>query len=243
MDNFDKLKKRLPFSFEDDKILQNVFVHGSFLKEREGRGLTSNERLEFLGDAILESVISHILFEKFPERSEGELTRFRSRLVNRQVLALLARELSLGDYLLLGKGEVVSGVAENDAILSNTFEALLAAIYLDGGGQTGEGYKRAFAFIKELFLELIEDGVGDIAHFDHKPALQELTQARFKVEPSYELIAEEGLPHQRVFTIEVRVMDKILGTGTAGKKKDAEQLAAKEALDKLAEEELSAPEN
>ncbi len=232
------LKEAIPFTFRNEGILKSVFVHASYLNEKEGRGLFSNERLEFLGDAVLESVISHILFERFPEMNEGELTKFRSRLVNREVLASIARELNLGDYLLLGKGERLSGGAENVSILADALEALIAAAYLDRkpDGVEGGGYGDVFAFISTLFSCRIDASLEERTHFDHKPALQELCQSRLKEEPVYRVTSEEGPPHERIFEIEVSVGDRVLGSGVASRKKTAEQLAASAALDLLKEE-------
>ena len=232
---FDELKKKLPFSIGDDKILREVFVHSSYLNESEDENLKSNERLEFLGDAILESVISHMLYAKFPELDEGELTKLRASLVNKRKLAEISREFSLGDYLLLGKGERSSGSgtgAENPSILADTFEALIAALYLD---KAQEGYKEAYRFIEGVFGPLIDEALDGPRHFDFKPALQEYCQGHLSKEPEYKVINVEGPPHLRVFEVEVFVDNKRLGSGKAPKKKEAEQLAAKEALEFLNE--------
>jgi ribonuclease-3 len=230
---FDELKKKLPFSIGDDKILKEVFVHSSYLNESEDESLKSNERLEFLGDAILESVISHMLYTRFPELDEGELTKLRASLVNKRKLAEISSEFSLGDYLLLGKGERSSGIgvgAENPSILADTFEALIAALYLD---KAEDGHKEAYRFIEGVFSPLIDEALDGPRHFDFKPALQEYCQGHLAKEPEYKVLNDEGPPHQRMFEVEVFVDNKKLGCGKAPKKKEAEQLAAKEALEAL----------
>ncbi len=238
MRDIEKLKDAIPFKFKNEEILKSVFVHASYLNEREGRGLFSNERLEFLGDAVLESVISHILYERFPKMNEGELTKLRSRLVNREVLASIAVELNLGDYMLLGKGEHLSGGAENISILADALEALIAAAYLDrkSDGAEGGGYGDVFGFISVLFSERIDASFEERTHFDHKPALQEFCQSKLEEEPVYRVTREDGPAHQRVFEVEVSVGDRVLGSGVAQRKKTAEQLAASVALDLLHEE-------
>jgi len=203
----------LPFSFSDRDLLKKVFVHRSYLNEKEGSGLESNERLEFLGDAILSNIVSHMLFRKHPGINEGDLTKMRARLVNRHALAKLALQLKLDAHLLLGKGEKLTGGHGNPTILAGVFEAFVAAVYFH------HGFHKAF----------------EPVHFDYKPRLQEHSQKLFKEAPVYKLICEEGPPHRKTFDIEVFVAGKALGKGTASKKKDAEQLAAGQALTNLLE--------
>ncbi|MBE9532230.1 MAG: ribonuclease III [Proteobacteria bacterium] len=233
MINLVKLNKILPFEIGDEKLLKEIFVHSSYLNESEGEGLESNERLEFLGDAILESVISHILFSRFPDLNEGELTKLRASLVNKRMLSEISSDFSLGDFLLLGKGERASGGGtENPSILADTFEALIAALYID---KKEDGYREAYDFIDLVFSPLIEEALNGPRHFDFKPALQEYCQGNLKKEPHYKVINVEGPPHLRVFEVVVIVDKKTLGTGKAPRKKEAEQLAAKEALKALTE--------
>lgn len=219
----------LPFSFDDKNLLKNVFVHRSFLNEKEGSGLESNERLEFLGDAILSNIISHMLFRKYPNINEGDLTKMRARLVNRQALARLAVQVRLDAHLLLGKGEKRAGGDANPSILAGVFEAFIAAIYFH------HGFQKTFEYVETLFTPLLEGVLDEPVHFDHKPRLQELSQKLFKEAPVYKLISETGPPHRKTFIIEVFVSGKALGSGTASKKKEAEQLAAGEALKNLVE--------
>lgn len=218
---------RLPFTLKDKGLLQKVFVHRSYLNEKDGGSLESNERLEFLGDAVLSNCISHVLFEKFPEIDEGELTRLRAKLVNKRTLAELARGLSINEFLLLGKGERRTGGRENPTILAGAFEALLAAIYIDCG------FKKTFEYVESLFSPLIGDTLSEPGHFDYKPRLQELSQRVFKEAPKYRLVNEDGPPHRKIFEVEVVITGEVLGAGSASKKKDAEQYAAGEALKKL----------
>lgn len=222
----------LPFSFKDKGLLEKVFVHRSFLNEKGSAALEeqeSNERLEFLGDAVLSSAISHLLYDAFLEIDEGGLTRLRARLVNRQTLADLANQLRLGDYLMLGKGERKSGGEKNPMILAGLFEALLAAVYLE------HGYAKASSYIESLFAPLLDGSLTEPVHFDCKPRLQELAQRVFREPPLYRTVHEEGPPHKKIFRVEVVIAGEVLGVGVAGKKKEAGQIAAGAALKKLEE--------
>jgi ribonuclease-3 len=222
-------KATLPFAFKDETLLELAFVHSSYVNEKAKQGLESNERLEFLGDAVLELVVSNLLYAKFPELAEGELTRFRARLVNRRTLAGLGKEWSLGSLLLLGKGEQSLNGADNPTILSNTFEAVLGAVFLD------QGYAVVASFIEKVFLSLIEADDAEAGHFGFKPLLQEIAQKFFKEPPIYKVVDEQGEPHQKVFTIEVVVDGEVMGSSSAGRKKDAEQGAAEQAIEALKE--------
>ncbi|MEE8575264.1 MAG: ribonuclease III [Thermodesulfobacteriota bacterium] len=235
MNDFEELTKKISYEFKDDELLKSAFVHSSYLNESGGKGLHSNERLEFLGDAVLSATMSELLYKKFPDTNEGELTRLRARLVNTQVLAEIAKKLELGDQLLLGRGERLGGGSENDSILADTFEALLAAIFLDCGPEFG--YNIVLELIELLFAELIESATEEPGHFDYKPALQELSRIRFSEEPRYSLLKEEGPAHKKIFEVTVSVGGRTLGKGTALRIKDAEQLAAKEALGNLKQSE------
>lgn len=218
--------------FKNKDLLQKVFVHRSFLNEKEAIILAapeSNERLEFLGDAVLSNVISHLLYKKYPDIDEGELTRLRAKLVNKHTLARLAKKLCLNEYLLLGKGERSSGGSDNITILAGVFEALLAAIYFEFG------FHETFLYIETIFSPHIDHTLIEHSHFDSKPKLQELTQRFFKEAPLYRLVKEDGPPHKKTFEVEVVISGEVLGTGSANKKKDAEQFAAGEALKKLQE--------
>jgi len=235
----DEFESTLPFRFSDRRLLEKVFVHRSFLNEKGSVALEeqeSNERLEFLGDAVLSGAISHLLYDAFPQTAEGELTRLRARLVNRQTLADLAAGLRLSDYMMLGKGERRGGGQKNPMILAGVFEALLAAVYLE------HGYAKVSSYIETLFRPLIDESLTEPVHFDCKPRLQELAQRVYKEPPLYRLVNEEGPPHKKVFKIEVVIAGEVLGAGVAGKKKDAEQIAAGAALKKLEEKSPKPPE-
>ena len=228
-----KFLNELPFEFDDRTILEGAFVHSSYLNELApgpaSEEVTSNERLEFLGDSVLAIVISDMLYRRYPELPEGELTKLRSRLINRRTLAEVATKLGLGELLLMGKGETRGGGRENPAILADTVEALLAAIYMD------RGLMVARDFIETLFIDIVDTMTDGPGYFDYKPALQELTQGLFKKPPVYRLVNEDGPPHKRVFLIEAVVDGSVMGRGEASRKKDAEQLAAREAIEKLEE--------
>lgn len=214
-----------------DKMLgRTIFVHSSYLNEREAavNGVkASNERLEFVGDSILATAISLMLYDAHPEMNEGELTRLRSKLVNTEALAELATSLGLGERLLLGRGEQVSGGAKNPTILAGVFEAYIAAIGIE------HGFQRVHEYIKELFGPLLAGIAGSPGHFDYKPQLQELTQRLFKCSPTYRVKLESGEPHKKSFEVEAIVNNVAYGAGTGATKKKAEQMAAKNAIDAL----------
>ena len=224
------LTERLQVEFKKPELLEAVFVHSSYANERRKEGLASNERLEFLGDAVLSAIISHILYRAYPQLDEGELTRIRARVVNRKVLAELARELGLGRLVLLGRGEQKAGGRENSAILADTLEALIAAIYLD------RGYRKTYQTIKRLFMPLIELYSQKEVYFDFKPLLQEIAQKHFKEPPLYRVVKEEGPSHRRLFSVEVLLGGRVLGRAKAGRKKTAEQLSARTAIEVLKKE-------
>ncbi len=217
----------LPHPLKDERLIEKVFVHSSYLNESKDAGLESNERLEFLGDAVLSLAISRTLYEAFPGAQEGELTNMRAKLVNKTALAGLAEGLGLGGYLLLSKGERASGGAENPAILAGVFEALIGAVYLEWGT------KKTFAYIKALFKPLMESVESTPGHFDFKPMLQELCQKAFKSTPAYRLVSETGPAHKKMFEVEAVIGGEVFGRGSASRKKDAEQSAAETALKRL----------
>jgi len=228
--NIEEFCRTLPFKFSDMELLRKVFVHRSYLNEKESlrlKAFESNERLEFLGDAVLSNVISHMLFTKFPDMDEGELTKIRSRLVNRHTLSGLARGLELDKYMYLGKGERTSGGALNPMILAGAFEALIAAMYFE------LGFRMVFSYLETVFAPLIDASVVQPGHFDFKPRLQELAQRVFKEAPRYRTVSEDGPPHKRTFVVEVTITGEVFGRGSASKKKDAEQSAAASALKEL----------
>ena len=221
-----ELQERIGYRFRDLQLLQLALIHSSFAFERldEGR---HNETQEFLGDAVLDLTVGFILFSRFPEMREGKLTRIRSALVNESGLAERAREIDLGRHLLLGRGEDASRGWDKPSILSCAYEALAGAIFLDGG------YDEALAFARRFFEPHINEHQERLVSADAKSSLQELLQERFNEGPEYLLVGEEGPAHARLFFITVLFRGEELGRGKATSKKEAEQQAARTALDQL----------
>jgi len=223
------LSRRLGCRFKDLSLLDLALCHSSFTYEHFGAG-PSNEQLEFLGDAVLALAVSHLLMETLPEASEGELSRRRAALVNARQLAEVARRLDLGACLLLGRGEQRQAGHEKPSLLADALEAVLAAAYLDGG------FKKAQRLVRRWFGPLLALQ-GPQTWQDPKTALQELTQARHKLSPTYHLLEESGPSHARRFRVELRLGDRVLAQGEGSSKKKAEQLAAARALARLRDKE------
>lgn len=223
----ERLQERLRYTFGDRAIFLQALTHKSFGHEffqEKPIALRDNERLEFLGDAILDVIVSDILLEAFPNANEGQLSKMRAAVVNEKTLAQLARSIHLQDCVRLGKGESQTGGNEKASILSSTFEALISAIYLDGG------YNAVYPVVRHLFAPLFVEERELMAFYDHKTQLQEIVQARWKVTPTYHLIEAHGPDHAKVFEIEVRMNGKSLAIATGSSKKDAEQNAARAAI-------------
>ena len=222
-----KLQEKIGYSFRNPLLLKQALTHSSYVNEHGMSHVDCNERLEFLGDAALELSASRVLFDTYPEEPEGNLSRTRSRLVCRAALAAVARELDLGAYLLLGKGEERTGGRDRESILENTVEALIGAIYLDSG----------FANAKEFVERFV---TNDIEHkkffFDSKTILQERVQQNGSRQLEYRLIGEEGPDHDKRFTAEVLIDGKSFGRGVGRSKQAAEQQAAYQALIKTEKE-------
>jgi ribonuclease-3 len=223
MADLEQVQSTLGIKFKDPALLELALIHSSFINERPGSGLVSNERLEFLGDAVLGLYIAEKLYLDFPNADEGELTRFRSLLVRRETLTRLAVSLDLGAFLYLGRGEEQSGGRAKPANLSRALEAVIAAVYLD------QGCDRAARFIHRLFageLERIET-LASVA--DSKSRLQEIVQARFQATPAYTVVdVSDG--DEPAFNAEVRVKSSYLGSGRGRSKKEAEAHAARQAI-------------
>lgn len=228
---FDELTKKLGFSFKNKDLLRNAFIHRSYLNEHRNFKGTSNERLEFLGDSVLSVIVSRFLFEVLPTKTEGELTMLRAALVRTETLAKLARNLALGDFLLLSRGEEESGGRTNTSILANTFEALIGAIYLD------QEMGKTQAFLQEIILNKWR-ALTKTAVSDNKSRLQEVLQQRYHQSPIYKLIGSWGPDHARKFEIGVYLGEKILGKGIGKNKQQAAQNAARDALTRLKTETL-----
>jgi ribonuclease III len=224
MANWDDMIRKLGYEFNHGGLLEEAFRHSSYVNELGETGVRDNERLEFLGDAVLDLAVSDILMELFREAKEGDLSKFRASVVNEKGLSQVARELRLGDFLLLGKGEELSGGREKASILANTIEALLGALYLDAG------FSKTKEIIHRLFLRSIEqlDSGGDLD--DYKSLLQEFTQVTYKSRPDYVLTDESGPAHEKSFRVAVRVHGEVVAAGVGRSKKEAEQRAAREAF-------------
>jgi ribonuclease-3 len=213
----------LGYRFTDLRLLQKALIHASFAFEHSFPG-QNNETLEFLGDAVLDLVIGHTLFKRFPEMREGELTKLRSALVNETHLATMARDVELGKFLCLGKGEDASNGRNKSSILSCAYEAVVGAVFEDGGYETAED------FVSRFFIPAFDVKREELLIADAKSRLQEVLQEQFNEAPSYRLDMDEGPSHQKLFTVSVIFREIVFGTGSAGSKKEAEQRAAASAL-------------
>lgn len=218
-ENREKLQALIGYHFSDATLLDEALTHRSYANEQRAR-CADNERLEFLGDAILGLVIAEALFADEPPRPEGELSRLRSELVNAGTLARLARQIELGSSLYLGRGEVKAGGSDKENILADAFEALLGAIYLEGG------IAAVRTVINALFAAVIIEKTGEQRNSDYKSQLQEYLQALQQTPPEYVLIATEGPEHDRIFVVEAQTSGRVLGVGRGRSKKEAEQVAA-----------------
>lgn len=221
-----KIEKTLGVEFKDINLIKTAFTHRSYLNENN-TATEHNERLEYLGDAILEFLISKFLYNKYPDRPEGDLTSFRSAIVKTDTLAETSRELKYGDFLLMSQGEENTGGRDKDYILANTFEAVLGSIYLD------QGIKCCEKFLKQVLFPKIEDVVKNRLDIDPKTKFQELAQDIMKVTPHYEIIAETGPDHNKTFTMAVYLGDEQYGKGKGSSKQKAETSAAENAIKKI----------
>lgn len=216
------LEEKLQYSFKNKKLLLNALTHSSYANEARD-GISSNERLEFLGDSVLSIVVSEYIYKQFSNLPEGELTKLRASLVCEKSLCSFSKELNLGEYLRLGKGEEKGGGRERASILADAFEAVLAAIYLDGGFENAKTHVMRFV---KAELKHTDDEVFK----DYKTALQEIIQRNPEESVTYILTGESGPDHDKVFEVEVRLNSNTIGKGKGKSKKQAEQFAAKEAL-------------
>ena len=224
MNDLKKLQAVIGYSFNDTVILSHALTHSSYANEMRKGKLGSNERLEFLGDAVLELVSSEYFFQLYPSCPEGELTKMRAGYVCEAALYNCAEKIPLSKFVLLGKGEEQSGGRNRPSLISDAFEALIGAIYLDGE------LEAARAFIHKFVLE---DSINESYFYDSKTILQEEIQKNCGSEPVYEIIDEEGPDHLKSFTVAVKIDNQIMGVGKAASKKHAAQKAAYEALKKL----------
>jgi len=221
------LQQTLGVSFSDTSLLEQALVHSSYVNENPDFAPASNERLEFLGDAILDLVIAEKLYQDLTHSTEGEMTKLRAAVVRQDTLARMARAIKLGDHLYLGRGEEASDGRHKPANLAGALEAVIAAIFLDQGLSTTRD------FILRLFNKELQKIVSQGAEVDYKSQLQELIQAREQQTPTYHVVEATGPSHDRKFTVEVRIGDAVLGMGSGKSKKAAETEAARSALGKL----------
>jgi ribonuclease-3 len=227
-DEFETLQRDIEYRFRDRGLLEHAMTHTSRANEDASGGVVDNESLEFLGDAVLGFVVADLLYREFPAFDEGQKSKAKASLVSTAALARRAARLALGDHLLLGRGEERSGGRHKQALLADTYEALIAAIYLDGG------IEQAAAFITREFAPLIAEVRQRGLHGqDYKSTLQEDLQSHSASLPEYRLVASTGPDHHKLFTVEVVIDNRVVAEGTGGSKKEAEQDAAKQALAKL----------
>jgi ribonuclease-3 len=217
-------EKKINTNFHDKNLLKQAFVHRSYLNENKDFPIGHNERLEFLGDAVLELSITDYLYKKFPEKTEGDLTSLRSALVNANTLHLVGVDLGINDYLLLSRGESKDTGRARQYILANTMEALIGAIYLD------QGYDKSNEFIHENITPLIDKVIEDGSWIDSKSLFQEKAQEHEGVTPSYKTMKESGPDHDKHFTVGVFLKNELIASGEGDSKQDAEQKAAEKAL-------------
>lgn len=222
--NLKELEHRIGYTFQDFALLKKAMSHSSYVNEEHLPKYECNERLEFLGDAVLELVSSEFLFFEHPTTPEGELTKTRASMVCEPALAFCAREIELGEYLLLGKGEDATGGRKRESVTSDAMEALIGAIYVDGG------FANAKEFINRFILKDLENKK---LFYDSKTILQEIVQAEYNGELEYCMVAQEGPDHDKRFIMEAKIGDKTLGRGEGHTKKAAEQEAAYQAILKL----------
>jgi len=223
---YKKLEKQIGITFKDYDLLRTAFIHRSYINEHKGDEKEHNERLEFLGDAVLELVVTEYLFKTY-DNPEGDLTNWRSALVKGEMLAKISKELNLGDYLLLSHGEEKSGGRNKDYLLANTFESLVGVMYLEFG------YETCQKFINKFLLVHLEPILESGSHIDAKSKFQELAQEKVGTTPNYDLVSEEGPDHDKIFTMAAKIGEKLVGKGKGGSKQTAEQKAAEDALKRL----------
>lgn len=226
MHDFSRLEKKLDLKFKNKNLLVQAFCHRSYLNENPGFHLDNNERLEFLGDAVLELIVTEYLYEKYPDQSEGELTNWRAALVNAKMLAEIAGEMDLNSFLLLSKGESKELGKARQYILANTFEALIGSAYLDSG------YKACQRLIRKYLLGKLEEIIKKGLYKDDKSYFQEQSQEKEGITPSYKVLSESGPDHAKRFTVGVFLGKEMIAKGDGSSKQEAEAGAASKGLDK-----------
>jgi ribonuclease-3 len=227
-DEFEELQERIGYRFKDRGLLEHALTHKSRAAEDASGGVADNESLEFLGDAVLGLVVADMLFRKYPDYNEGQKSKIKAAVVSTHALARRAEQIQLGEHLLLGRGEEKTGGRFKQALLADGYEALIAALYLDGG------LPAAAAFLERELTDAIESGAGEaVVGRDYKSALQERLQALGRPLPEYRVAAESGPDHRKEFTVDVVVGGDVLGTASGKAKKEAEQEAARLALTRV----------
>lgn len=224
--NLSELEKKLKITFKDKNLLKTAFIHRSYLNEHPDEKLSNNERLEFLGDSVLGLIVSEHLYQAYPKHPEGDLTNFRSSLVNARTLSKISLDLNLGEYLFLSRGEEATGGRTRQYILANTFESLIGAIFLD------QGIEKAKSFISSSILPSLPEIIEKKLYKDFKSGLQEKAQEDLSITPIYRVVLETGPDHAKTFRTAVFLGDKKIGEGEGTSKQAAEQEAARVALEK-----------
>jgi ribonuclease-3 len=219
-------QKIIGIKFKDQDLLTESLTHRSYLNENPKVGLSHNERLEYLGDAVLELIVSEELFEKFPKQPEGQLTVLRAALVNYQILAKVAEIIKLQDYIMMSRGERKDTGRAREVILANAIEAVIGAMYLD------QGLEKTRTFVKKFVMVNLDEVLKTKSYKDAKSELQEIVQEKFRVTPTYRVLGETGPAHKRVFTMGVYFGEKLIAEGEGQSKQDAEIEAARNALKK-----------
>ena len=225
MNDFSTFEKRLGLNFKNKDLLTQAFVHRSYLNENPNFHLNQNERLEFLGDAVLELVVTEELYKKYPEKAEGDLTNWRAALVNAKMLTSVAEELGFNEFLLLSRGETKELGKARAYILANTFEALIGSIYLDSG------YEPAEKFIKKYLIKNLSEIIKTGSYRDSKSYFQEKAQDMVGITPVYKVMREWGPDHQKSFTVGVFLANELVAEGEGSSKQEAEEQAAKAGLE------------
>jgi len=222
--NFSKFEEKIGIKFKNENLLKQAFTHRSYLNENPSLKLDQNERLEFLGDAVLEMSITEYLYKKYPKKTEGDMTALRASLVNAVTLSRIASGLDMDSYMLLSKGEAKSMGKARQYILANAFEALIGAVYLDGG------YDKVFGFLEKNLFGKVEEVIEKKLWIDAKSLFQEKAQELDGVTPAYKVISDSGPDHEKVFVVGVFLDNNLIAEGVGASKQEAEQKAAKEGL-------------
>lgn len=224
------LEEKIGYTFKNEDLLRQALVHRSYLNEHKQFSLDHNERLEFLGDAVLELVVTDYLYKKYEDLPEGELTNLRAAIVRGEMLAQVAKELGMEEFILLSRGEQRGNEKARQYILANALEALIGALYLDCG------YEAARSFIDSYIVAKLPGVIKRGLHIDNKSKFQELAQEKYRITPTYEVLREEGLDHAKHFVIGLFLGDRKMGEGSGCSKQEAQQEAAKEALEQMEED-------